>query len=213
WSATAPSASATGRPTTRCWSRPRSRGCRPRWSTSCGWAAGWCSRSARAGRPRWSRSSGPRRDWSSGSTSCRPGSSACTDGTATGDLGTVDPGGPGRPVGTLGAMTVEHRDGHPERPGHAGDVAWHALPAAEVAARLGTGDRGLTAAEVAARQRTYGPNRLEEEPPPSVVALLFRQVRSPLIYILLVALAVTLLLGEFLDASVIAVALGLNTAI
>ncbi|HEY8451535.1 MAG: HAD-IC family P-type ATPase [Micromonosporaceae bacterium] len=110
-------------------------------------------------------------------------------------------------------MTVEHRDGHPERPGHAGDVAWHALPAAEVAARLGTGDRGLTAAEVAARQRTYGPNRLEEEPPPSVVALLFRQVRSPLIYILLVALAVTLLLGEFLDASVIAVALGLNTAI
>jgi magnesium-transporting ATPase (P-type) len=40
-----------------------------------------------------------------------------------------------------------------------------------------------------------------------------RQFRSPLIYILVAATAVTLLLQEYLDAAVIAAVLGLNAAI
>ena len=59
----------------------------------------------------------------------------------------------------------------------------------------------------------YGPNRLEEEPPTPAWSVFIRQFRSPLIFILLVALVVTVALGEYLDASVIAAVLLLNAVI
>jgi Ca2+-transporting ATPase len=112
-------------------------------------------------------------------------------------------------------VTVEeHRPGEPDgAAGATGGGAWHAFTPDEVAERLGTGDRGLEAAEVARRQERYGPNQLAEEPPPSALSVLLRQVRSPLIYILIAATAVTLLLREFLDAAVIAAVVVINSTI
>jgi Ca2+-transporting ATPase len=92
-------------------------------------------------------------------------------------------------------------------------TAWHAMPAGAVEARLETDDHGLDAGQVARRQRRYGPNQLAEEPPPSALAVLLRQFRSPLVYILVVATLVTLLLREYLDAAVIAAVVGVNTMI
>jgi Ca2+-transporting ATPase len=84
---------------------------------------------------------------------------------------------------------------------------------AAVEAVLDTGGRGLDPAEAAARRRRHGPNQLEEVPPPSVLGILLHQFASPLIYILLLAAAVTLVLGHHVDAGVIAAALALNAVI
>ena len=90
---------------------------------------------------------------------------------------------------------------------------WHALPPGEAAARLGTGEHGLSTGEVATRQRRHGPNQLAEPPPPSALAVLARQFRSPLIYILIAAAAATTALGDYLDAAVIAAVLAINATV
>jgi calcium-translocating P-type ATPase len=91
--------------------------------------------------------------------------------------------------------------------------AWHRSDPSEVAEALGTGTAGLTPAEAVARLARHGPNRLEEAPPRSDLAILLAQFKSPLIYILLAATLATLLLEEWVDAGVIAVVLILNAAI
>ena len=95
---------------------------------------------------------------------------------------------------------------------HAG-AEWHSLAAGEVEQQFETGGHGLAHHEAEARLARYGPNQLEEEPPTPPWLVFLRQFRSPLIFILLLALAVTVLLGEHLDASVIAVVLVLNAVI
>jgi magnesium-transporting ATPase (P-type) len=90
---------------------------------------------------------------------------------------------------------------------------WHALEAREVAAALDTSPDGLPTSEIEPRRERYGPNRLEEIPPPGVLEVLVHQFTSPLIYILLVATVVTLLLQEWVDAGVIAAVLILNAVI
>jgi Ca2+-transporting ATPase len=92
-------------------------------------------------------------------------------------------------------------------------VDWHALPADEVELLLGSGPRGLTAGEVAARQARHGRNELPGEPAPSPLVVLARQFRSPLIYLLVAAAAVTLALREYLDAAVIAAAVIINAVV
>ncbi|HEX6238793.1 MAG TPA: HAD-IC family P-type ATPase, partial [Acidimicrobiales bacterium] len=103
------------------------------------------------------------------------------------------------------------RSGRPPAP--AGVAAWHALPVADVEARLGTSPRGLDRDEVDARLELHGPNRLEEEPPPKALVVFLRQFTSPLIAILLVAGAITVALGEMLDAILIAAVLLANAVI
>ncbi len=91
--------------------------------------------------------------------------------------------------------------------------AWHALPPAQAAARLGTDGQGLSTGEARRRREQYGRNRLPEQPPTPAWLVLLRQFRSPLIYILLIATVVTLLLREFLDTVVIVIALAVNAGI
>ncbi len=91
--------------------------------------------------------------------------------------------------------------------------AWHEHGATDVAARLETGIGGLSKAEAARRLERDGPNQLPEAPPSSALVVLLHQFASPLIYILLLAALVTLLLGEYIDAGVIAAVLALNAVI
>lgn len=70
---------------------------------------------------------------------------------------------------------------------------------------------GLSTAEVAFKQDQFGANVLPEKPKPSNLALLGSQLKSPLIYILLVAGLVTVLIGHFSDAAIILLAVVLNT--
>ena len=90
---------------------------------------------------------------------------------------------------------------------------WHALEPDAVARRLGVGLTGLSEGEAADRLHRFGLNRLEPPPPPSRWRILLRQFQSPLIYVLLVAAAVALALGELSDAGFIAAVLLLNASI
>ncbi len=80
----------------------------------------------------------------------------------------------------------------------------HALVAHEVVLLLETdGDSGLPTHEARERLARFGPNEL---PPPAVagpLVRLARQVHHPLVYVLLVAGAITLILGNVVDAGVI----------
>lgn len=64
-------------------------------------------------------------------------------------------------------------------------------------------DIGLTANEVKRRMDLYGPNRLSESKPDSILKIFFRQFKSPLIYLLLIASVALVLLGDTVDALVI----------
>jgi Ca2+-transporting ATPase len=91
---------------------------------------------------------------------------------------------------------------------------WHALGAEQVAARWGSDPvTGLSSDEAGRRLRLVGPNRLAEAEPTPWWLTLVGQFRSPLIYILMIAGLITVLLGEYLDAVVIAAVLGLNASI
>ncbi len=91
---------------------------------------------------------------------------------------------------------------------------WHARAGDDVAAALGVEvDRGLTAAEVAARRARAGPNALPEARRRSAWAVLGRQFASPLIYLLLAAAVIALALGYRGDAAVIAAVVTINAVI
>src|SRR5512136_1149290 len=62
---------------------------------------------------------------------------------------------------------------------------------------------GLTAAEVLERRRQYGENVLPAEKGPSAWSILFSQLKSPLVYIILVAAGVSLAVGEYGDFGII----------
>jgi magnesium-transporting ATPase (P-type) len=88
---------------------------------------------------------------------------------------------------------------------HAPDgVAWHAMSVDEVARRLATdGARGLSSAEASARSQKYGPNRLPEGKRRGPLMRLLAQFNNVLVYVLLGAGFIKLMLGLWLDASII----------
>lgn len=92
-------------------------------------------------------------------------------------------------------------------------AAVHAEPLAAVLARLDAGPAGLSTAEAAARLARHGPNRLPDRHGRTLAGIVLHQFRSPFIYLLLAAAAVSLLLGHLVDAGFIAVVLLFNAAI
>ncbi|MBI4135397.1 HAD-IC family P-type ATPase [Candidatus Uhrbacteria bacterium] len=92
-------------------------------------------------------------------------------------------------------------------------VNWHALKIAEVFEQLGSTKAGLTSAGVQARIEKYGLNVLPEDKRPSRVAIFARQMKSPLVYVLLIAALIVAALQEFIDMGVILAAVVVNAGI
>lgn len=90
---------------------------------------------------------------------------------------------------------------------------WHAEPAGRVLERLGTGPDGLAPDEAARRLAQSGPNRLEAAARRPALLRFLGQFKDVLIYVLIGAGAVTLLLGEWVDAGVIFGVVVLNALI
>ncbi len=81
---------------------------------------------------------------------------------------------------------------------------WHALPPGEVTSALATDpERGLEEQVVERRRAVFGPNSLPERARARVWQVFLRQFKDPLIYILLIAGAVSLTLGNHEDAAFI----------
>jgi Mg2+-importing ATPase len=75
--------------------------------------------------------------------------------------------------------------------------------AGDVCASLGSGPNGFTAARAAERLAVVGPNSVEDAERLDPLRLLWRQVGSPLVLILIFAAAVSLTLSEWVDAGII----------
>ncbi len=80
----------------------------------------------------------------------------------------------------------------------------HSLSMHEVVLLLETDpDRGLTDEEIGSRQERFGPNALASEGGPGWARRVIEQFHNPLIYVLLVAGAITAALAEYVDSAVI----------
>ncbi len=74
-------------------------------------------------------------------------------------------------------------------------------------------ERGLSADEANKRLAQYGPNRLEQPHHISILALFAEQFASPIVWILLAALAISGFVGEWADFGVIAAIVILNAVL
>src|SRR5512145_191485 len=92
--------------------------------------------------------------------------------------------------------------------------AWHVMPVAEIATRLGTdAAAGLAASEAGRRLAADGPNELPRATAVSPLALFAGQFRSVVIWVLIVAALVSAALGETIDAVAILAIVALNATI
>jgi len=90
---------------------------------------------------------------------------------------------------------------------------WHNLTVEESIAALKATKNGLSLDQVKRRIAQYGYNVLPQEKGPTKLTIFFEQLKSSLIYILLAAVLITMLLGDFIDAGVILVAVILNVIV
>jgi Ca2+-transporting ATPase len=90
---------------------------------------------------------------------------------------------------------------------------WHALATDAALERAQSLERGLTEAEVALRRAQYGPNVLEQQSGESLLSLLWRQINSPLIWVLIGAASLAVALGKVTDGLVVLSVVVLNALI
>lgn len=91
---------------------------------------------------------------------------------------------------------------------------WHALPPDAIAAELAADPvRGLSAAEAQRRLAIHGPNELAQAAATSALTIFARQFASLVIWILMLAAAVSVAMGERVDAIAIVAIVVLNAVI
>jgi len=89
-------------------------------------------------------------------------------------------------------------------------VAWHAHPVDRVVSELGTAVDGLSSAEALARLARHGANRLPAPAGVSAAEILAGQLRSVVVLLLAVAAAISVALGETVEAAAIVAVLVIN---
>lgn len=91
-------------------------------------------------------------------------------------------------------------------------TGWHTLSVEDTLRRLETHPAdGLTDEQAAARLQQYGHNELKEKPRPTFLQLVIAQLNNFIIILLLVAVIVSALLGDWVEAIVILAIVVLNT--
>lgn len=94
------------------------------------------------------------------------------------------------------------------------EILWHSLNNKEVIEKLETNfEKGLTSEQVAQRIKEYGENTITPKKQQSALVRFLLQFHQPLIYILLAATFITILLREYIDASVIFAVVLVNSII
>lgn len=90
---------------------------------------------------------------------------------------------------------------------------WHRRSIADIFRTLEVSEQGLSVLEARNRLGQYGPNRLKQQSPPSVLKRFLRQFNSLLIYILIASIVILFYLGHLTDAAVVALVVFLNALI
>ena len=91
--------------------------------------------------------------------------------------------------------------------------AWWSVPAAQLMQALDTSPAGLSAEQARERLARIGPNAVVAADEPNAWVLLARQFASPLVMILVVAAAISLLLRDWVDAATILVILAIGAVL
>ena len=99
----------------------------------------------------------------------------------------------------------------PAAPASAPASDWHDRPSAAACAATGSTPAGLSQAEAGARLQQFGRNSLPARQPAHWLPVGLRQLRSPLVYVLLAAAAGSLALGRPSDAGFIGFVLLVNS--
>ena len=93
-------------------------------------------------------------------------------------------------------------------------ITWHAMSTEDVLSKLNTAYQdGLSSEEAARRLEKYGPNQLIEKPRPGFLQMVWEQLKSFVIMLLVVAAVISLLLGEYVDAGAILAIVVLNAVL
>lgn len=90
---------------------------------------------------------------------------------------------------------------------------WHTQHTDEVLKEFSVTESGLSENEAARRIEHYGKNRLPVKAPPGPVRIFLSQFRSPLIFILLIAAAISAGIGDLKDSAFIFLVLLINAGI
>jgi Ca2+-transporting ATPase len=91
-------------------------------------------------------------------------------------------------------------------------VTWHALSREQVLEKLDSGlEQGLSGEQAKSRIEKYGPNELEEGKKTTFLQMVIAQLNSFVVILLIVAAAISALLGETIDAIAIVTIVVLNT--
>ena len=91
------------------------------------------------------------------------------------------------------------------------EIAWHSLETEDALDRLDSAPKGLDSKQAQQRLEEHGPNTLGAEERVSPLTLLIRQVRNPLIYLLVGAAVLSLVVGKYIDSGVIFGVIVLNS--
>jgi Ca2+-transporting ATPase len=90
---------------------------------------------------------------------------------------------------------------------------WHALNTEQILEHFEVQDNGLTSEEVKKRLEHYGPNQLNEAPRPTFLKMLWEQLNSFVVILLIVASLISALLGDFVEAAAIMAIVVLNAVL
>jgi Ca2+-transporting ATPase len=90
---------------------------------------------------------------------------------------------------------------------------WHSLGVEEAYQGVGSGPEGLTSEEAQRRLDAHGPNVLDRTSADGPLRILFRQINSPLIWVLLAASVLAVALGKVTDGLVVLAVVVLNSLI
>jgi len=109
-------------------------------------------------------------------------------------------------------MTPEQND-KPEESPAIEQHEWHALNTEQILKHFEVQDNGLTSEEVKKRLEHYGPNQLKEAPRPTFLKMLWEQLNSFVVILLIVASLISALLGDFVEAAAIMAIVVLNAVL
>jgi P-type Ca2+ transporter type 2C len=87
---------------------------------------------------------------------------------------------------------------------------WYALETGEVLDHLKVHDNGLTTEEANRRLEQFGPNQLKEAPRPTFWQTLWEQLNNFVVILLIIASAISALLGDYVEAAAIMAIVVLN---
>ncbi|MFP2904120.1 cation-translocating P-type ATPase, partial [Pyxidicoccus sp. 3LFB2] len=90
---------------------------------------------------------------------------------------------------------------------------WHALPPEAVLSQVGSSPGGLTDEQARERLERHGPNVIQRQKRDGPLTLLWRQVNSPFIWVLVASSVLAIVMGKVTDGLVVAAVVVLNTLI